>query len=177
MITKNSTIRAINVPTAAPVTPRGATPNLPNINIDIDKLKINIDDTKLHDALNDSMYTLEVFKRIYNPRIIKNYIVNDIYNMPAIHVEKLDNIRVEEESLNLICPRCKKKIKLETPITLFGWRFAAVGKCSKCNKNILCEIMVKETLKGEKVFNEINSILKNEVYLSYLYKFEKLKKE
>ncbi|NME83808.1 3'-5' exonuclease [Clostridium sp. SM-530-WT-3G] len=143
----------------------------------LDKLKINIDDTKLHDALNDSMYTLEVFKRIYNPRIIKNYIVNDIYNMPAIHVEKLDNIRVEEESLNLICPRCKKKIKLETPITLFGWRFAAVGKCSKCNKNILCEIMVKETLKGEKVFNEINSILKNEVYLSYLYKFEKLKKE
>lgn len=143
----------------------------------LEKLRINIDDTKLHDALNDSIYTLEVFKRIYNPRIIKNYIANDIYNIPAIHVKKLDNIKVEEKSLNLICPKCKKKIKLETPITLLGWRFAAVGKCSKCNKNILCEIMVKETLRGEKVFNEINSILNNEVYLNYLYKFEKLKKE
>lgn len=139
----------------------------------LDELRIKIDNTKLHDALNDSMYTLEVLKRIYNTRVIKGYIVNDIYNIPAIHVKKLENISIEEKSLKLICPKCKKKIKLETPIKLFQWRFIAIGKCSKCNNNLLCEIMVKETLKGEKVFSEVNSILKDEMYLNYLYKFEK----
>lgn len=143
----------------------------------LDELRVKIDNTTLHDALNDSMYTLEVLKRIYNPRVIKSYIVNDIYNIPAIHVKELENIQIEEDSLKLICPKCKKKIKLETPIKLLQWRFAAIGKCPKCNHNILCEIVVKETLHGEKVFTEINSILKNEVYLNYMYKFEKLKKE
>lgn len=143
----------------------------------LDELRVKIDNNKLHDALNDSIYTLEVIKRIYNPRIIKKYIVNDIYNIPAIHVKELANIQIEEDSLKLICPKCKKKINLETTIRLFQWRFVAIGKCPKCNSNILCEIIVKETLRGEKVFTEINSILKNEAYLNYMYKFEKLKNE
>lgn len=143
----------------------------------LDELRIKVDDTRLHDALNDSIYTVEVLKRIYNPRVIKNYIVNDIYNIPAIHVNNLDNIEVKEKDLKLLCPKCKKKIILETPIKLLKWRFVSIGKCSKCNNNILCEIVVKETLNGKRVFTEINSIIKNEVYLNYMYKFEKAKKE
>lgn len=143
----------------------------------LDELRIKVDDKRLHDALNDSIYTVEVLRRIYNPRVIKNYIVDDIYNIPAIHVNDLENIIIKEEDLNLVCPKCKKKIKLETPIKLLKWRFAAIGKCSKCNNNILCEIVVKETLNGKRVFDEINSVLKNEVYLNYMYKFEKSKNE
>lgn len=143
----------------------------------LEELRIKVDDAKLHDALNDSIYTVEVLKRIYNTRVIKNYVVDDIYNLPAIQVKNLEDTVIREEELKLICPKCKKRIKLETPIKLMKWRFASVGKCPKCNNNILCEIIVKETLNGEKVFNEINTILKNEVYLNYIYKFEKCKNE
>jgi inhibitor of KinA sporulation pathway (predicted exonuclease) len=138
----------------------------------LDELKIKVDETKLHDALNDAKYTVEVFRRVYNSRVIKNYLVNDIYNMPALHVSNLENIKIDEEKLRLECPKCGKRVELETPITLLNWRFAAVGICPKCKNNVLCEVLVKKTLKGEEAYNEVNSIVKNEVYLNYVYKLE-----
>jgi len=62
----------------------------------LDELKIKVDETKLHDALNDAKYTVEVFRRVYNSRVIKNYLVEDIYNMPAIHVSNLEAVKIDE---------------------------------------------------------------------------------
>ncbi|WP_297418597.1 3'-5' exonuclease [Clostridium sp.] len=138
----------------------------------LDELKIKVDDSKLHDALNDAKYTVEVFRRVYNSRVIKNYIVSDIYNMPAIHVSNLEDVKIDEEKLKLNCPKCGKRIELETPIVLLNWRFAAVGTCPKCRSNVLCEVLVKKTLQGEDGYDEVNSILKNETYLNYIYKLE-----
>lgn len=138
----------------------------------LDELKIKVDDTKLHDALNDSRYTVEVFRRVYNSRVIKNYIVKDIYNMPAIHVSNLEEIEIDESKLTLKCPKCGKRVQLETPMKLLNWRFAAVGICSKCNSNVLFEVLVKKTLQGNQGYDEVNSILKNEVYLNYMYKLD-----
>lgn len=146
--------------------------NALGLKVALGELKIKVDDTKLHDALNDSKYTVEVFRRVYNSRIINNYIVKDIYNMPAIHVSNLEDVKIEEEKLMLKCPKCGKKIELETEIKLLNWRFAAVGTCPKCKSNILCEIIVKKTLQGEEGYCEVNSILKNEKYLDYIYKLE-----
>lgn len=142
----------------------------------LDELKIKVDDTKLHDALNDAKYTVEVFRRLYNSRVIKNYLVKDIYNMPAINVSNLSEIKIDEEKLMLKCPKCGKKVELETSIKLLNWRFAAVGTCPKCKSNVLCEVLVKKTLQGEDGYNEVNSILKNEAYLNYIYKLENTKK-
>lgn len=141
----------------------------------LDELKIKVDETKLHDALNDAFYTVEVFKRIYNSRVIKNHIVRDIYNMPAINVSNLDKIEIDTDKLNFICPKCGKKVVLETSIELLNWRFAALGRCSKCKNNILFEIIVKKTLQGEIGYREISSILKEDIYMDYVYKFDNLK--
>lgn len=138
----------------------------------LDELKIKVDETKLHDALNDAKYTVEVFRRVYNSRVIKNYLVEDIYNMPAIHVSNLENVKIDEEQLKLECPKCGKKVKLETSIKLLNWRFGGVGICPKCKNNVLCEVLVKKTLKGEEAYNEVNTIIKNEIYLNYVYKLE-----
>lgn len=138
----------------------------------LDELKIKVDETKLHDALNDAKYTVEVFRRVYNSRVIKNYLVEDVYNMPAIHVSNLENVKIDEEQLKLECPKCGKKVNLETPIKLLNWRFAGVGICPKCKNNVLCEVLVKKTLKGEEAYNEVNTIIKNEIYLNYVYKLE-----
>ena len=138
----------------------------------LDELKIKVDETTLHDALYDAKYTVEVFRRVYNSRVIKNYLVNDIYNMPAIFVSNLENVKIDEEQLMLKCPKCGKKVNLETEVKLLNWRFAAVGTCSKCKSNVLCEVLVKKTLKGEQAQNEVNSILKNDAYLNYIYKLE-----
>jgi len=138
----------------------------------LDELKIKVDETTLHDALYDAKYTVEVFRRVYNSRVVKNYLVNDIYNMPAIYVSNLENVKIDEEELMLKCPKCGKKVELETPIKLLNWRFAAAGTCPKCKSNVLCEVLVKKTLKGEEAYSEVNSILKNDAYLNYVYKLE-----
>lgn len=142
------------------------------LKVALDELKIKVDNTKLHDALNDAKYTVEVFRRLYNSRVIKNYLVKDIYNMPAIHVSNLGEVKIDEEKLMLKCPKCGKKVDLETSIKLLNWRFAAVGTCPKCKSNVLCEVLVKKTLQGEDGYNEVNSILKNEAYLNYIYKLD-----
>lgn len=144
------------------------------LKVALEELKIKIDDTKLHDALNDAQYTAEVFKRIYNSKIVKNYIVNDIYNMPALNIKNLKEYVIDESNLKLSCPRCNKKIKLDTPLILLNWRFAAVGICPKCKNNILCEISIKKTLNNEETYIETSSVIKSEAYLNYCYKLNDL---
>lgn len=141
----------------------------------LDELKIKVDETKLHDALNDAFYTVEVFKRIYNSRVIKNHIVYDIYNMPAINVSNLEGIDIDSDKLEMKCPKCGKRITLETSLECLNWRFAALGICQKCKNKILFEVLVKKTLQGEMGYKEISSILKEDVYLDYVYKFDNMK--
>ena len=141
----------------------------------LDELKIRVNEERLHDALNDAFYTVEIFKRIYNSRIIKNHIVRDIYNMPAINVSNLEQIEIDIDKLQFKCPKCSRSVNLETSIELFNWRFAAIGRCSKCKNNILFEIIVKKTLQGEIGYEEISSQLKEDSYLDYMYKFDNIK--
>lgn len=143
----------------------------------LDELKIKVDSDKLHDALNDAFYTLEVFRRIYNSRIIKNYIVRDIYNMPAINIPNLEQIKIDIDKLKFKCPKCNRNVNLETSIELLKWRFAVIGRCSKCKNNILFEIIVKKSLQGEIGYKEISSQLKEDTYLDYMYKFDNIKEQ
>lgn len=140
----------------------------------LEELKIKVDSTKLHDALNDAEYTLLIFKHIYNSRIVKNYIIKDIYSMPAIHVNDLKNITIDEENLDIRCPKCNKKIELQENFKLLNWRFVSIGICKKCKSKILSELIVKRTLQGKNTYNEVNTIVKEEEYLNYYYKLEKL---
>lgn len=143
------------------------------LKVALEEFKIKVDDTKLHDALNDAQYTVEVFRRVYNSRVIKNYLINDIYNMPAIHVTNFEEVHIDEEELMLKCPKCGRKVQLDMPMKLLNWRFVSVGKCPKCKNNVLCEVLVKQTLQGQIGYDEVNSLLKDEVYLNYIYKLEK----
>ena len=136
----------------------------------LDDLKVKVDEESLHDAFYDAECTKEVFKRIYNSRGIKNYIVEDIYNMPALEIEELDKVEIKEEELKLYCPKCKKRIEIETPIKAVKWRFICVGTCPKCKKPVQCEIVPKKTLRNDIIYIENNNIISNEIYVNQCYK-------
>ena len=95
----------------------------------LQQLKIKVDESKLHDALNDSIYTLSVFKNIYNARAVN--------------------------------------IELDYNFTNLGWRFVAIGTCSKCNSRILEEVIVKKSLSGEMIYREVYSIIDEIEFLKY----------
>lgn len=139
----------------------------------LEELKIKLDEGKLHDALNDSIYTAEVFKRLFNGRIVRQYLIKDIYSMPAILVKDLQNYHIDEEHVDFKCPKCSSSIDAEKPYKLFSWRFMSIGVCPRCKTKVLQEIIIKRTLGGEEIFDNIRTILNEREYLDYYYKFEK----
>lgn len=140
----------------------------------LEELKIRVDNNKLHDALNDAIYTAEVFKRIYNSRVLKNYIIKDIYNMPAVYVKNLSEYKLDREKINSKCPKCNVKIDIEYDFLPMKWRFLAIGKCPKCGNKVIDEVIVKKTFSGNEVYNEISTLINEIEYMNYSYKFKKI---
>lgn len=140
----------------------------------LDELKIKVDNSKLHDALNDAVYTSEVFKRIYNSRVLKNYIIKDIYNMPAVDIENINEYKLDREKIIEKCPRCNVKLEIEHDFVPLKWRFLALGKCPKCNNRVVNEIVVKKTFSGEEVYKEVSIIVDEIEYMNYNYKVKKV---
>lgn len=139
----------------------------------LEELKIKIDQNKLHDALNDAIYTSYVLKRIYNSRIIKNYIINDIYNMPAVEIKNLHEYTLDESKVKEICPKCKVDVSIEYPLKPISWRFLSLGICPKCNSKVINEIVIKKTFSGEEVYKEMSTIVNEVEYINYTYKMNK----
>lgn len=140
----------------------------------IEKLNIRMDEGNLHDALNDAEYTKEVFRRIYNYRALKNYIVEDILDMPAIVVKEDDNIDIDTNSIEIKCPKCNSDVVVEYPLKFFNWRFIALSHCDKCKNKILHEVIIKKTLKGKMVY-KVNKTIINEIeYMNYADKIKQI---
>ncbi|MBS5939453.1 3'-5' exonuclease [Clostridium sp.] len=140
----------------------------------LDELKIKVDNSKLHDALNDAVYTSEVFKRIYNSRVLKNYIIKDIYNMPAVDIENINEYKLDREKIIAKCPRCNVNLEIEHDFVPLKWRFLSIGKCPKCNNRVVNEIVVKKTFSGEEVYKEVSTIVDEIEYMNYNYKVKKV---
>lgn len=130
-------------------------------------LKIKIDDEKLHDALNDAVYTSYVFKNIYNSRAIKSYIVEDIFNMPALEVKDLGKINIDYNKLKQICPKCNRRMEMEYSFKVIGWRFVGLGICSRCHNKVLQEIIVKKSLSGDLIYKEVSTVIDEFEYCKY----------
>ncbi|MEQ8154332.1 MAG: 3'-5' exonuclease [Clostridiaceae bacterium] len=139
------------------------------------ELKIKVDDeNSLHDALNDAHYTSKIFKRIYNPRIVKNYIVHDIYSMPALVIKNLEAFKVDYKKVDMSCPKCKNEMQQEHPLKLFRWRFVGIDSCKRCRCKILHEVIIKKTLSGKEVYSEIKTPLDQRAYFDFTYKLDKV---
>ncbi|MGL4850013.1 MAG: exonuclease domain-containing protein [Clostridium sp.] len=137
------------------------------------RLNIKADDNLLHDALNDAYYTVQVFKQLYNYRSIKSYIIDNIYEMPAINLNCIDNMDLDYSMVKSSCPKCRRKIELDFDYMPARWRFLSVGICPKCHSTILNEVIIKKTLHGKIIYSEIGSILNEIEYSDYMYKLEK----
>lgn len=140
----------------------------------LNKLKIRVDEKELHDALYDAVYTGEVLKRVFNSRVIKSYIVQDITNMPSITIREFENFTLDNGETELKCPKCKLDIEFEYPLKLFKWRFMALGYCRHCGSKILQEVVVKKNLKGDKVYTNVGRVIDDVEYSDFSYKFKEI---
>lgn len=141
----------------------------------LEEFKIKMDNNTLHDALNDAVYTSLVFKRIYNLKAVKGYIIKDVFNMPALEVQNLKEYKVDETKIFDKCPKCGIKIELEEKLIPFKWRYISIGMCTKCKNKILNEVILKKSIVGNVVYKEIATIIDEIDYVKYSDKIKKLK--
>lgn len=139
----------------------------------LEEFRIKVDNTKLHDALNDAIYTGEVFKRIYNSRAIKNYIIKDIYNMPALIIKNLQEYNLDKNKVKELCPKCLVDLEIEYEMMPAKWRFLSLGSCPRCKSKVITELLIKKTFSNEEVYKETSSIVGEIEYINYTYKMRK----
>ena len=130
-------------------------------------LKIKADDEKLHDALNDAIYTSQVFKSIYNARAIRGYIIDDIFNMPALEVKDLEHIYIDYGKIKQNCPKCNRRMEVDYSFKVMGWRLVSLGVCSRCHNKVLQEIIVKKSLCGDLIYKEVATVIDEFEYSKY----------
>jgi DNA polymerase III epsilon subunit-like protein/DNA-directed RNA polymerase subunit RPC12/RpoP len=138
----------------------------------LNKLRIKVKEEELHDALNDAYYTSEVFRRIFNDRAVKSFVIRDIVHMPSIMIRDLGSFELDEEKAKLSCPKCGSIVELQYPLKLFKWRFIGIGSCLHCKSKILQKIVVKQSLAGDKVYLSENRFLNDKEYIELVDRFE-----
>lgn len=141
----------------------------------LEEFKIKVDNNKLHDALNDAIYTYLVFKRIYNFRAVKGYIVKDIFNMPALELKDLNDYEPDKSIIEDKCPKCGLRIELEEELVPIKWRYMSLGMCKKCKNKVLNEIIIKKSISENFVYKEVGTIIDEIDYLKYLDRIRKMK--
>ena len=139
----------------------------------LNKARVKVDKNKLHDALNDAIYTTEVLKRIYNSRAINLAIQTDLFHMAMFSIDEEDAEEIDTNDFKVLCPKCKVSIELEEEFKYSGWRFLALGECEKCRNKIKFEMLAKRTLANEIVYNEIATIIKDEEYARIQHRMNK----
>lgn len=139
----------------------------------VEELKINVENEKLHDALYDCICTAKVFKRLYNARSVKNFVIKNVYNAAVFSAKNIEDRVIDKHKLNYKCPHCGNELTVEEEFKYFGWRFISLCVCSRCKSKVLKEVIIKESLTGQEMYNEINTVLDDTAYLRYNYKFEK----
>lgn len=150
-----------------------AAPNSLSLKNALSKLCVRSDEGKLHDALNDAVYSAEVFRRLYNFKFVKKYIVKDISRMPAILID-YSQFKLDQNMTDYTCPKCSGEIEVEHPLELHSWRYVGLGCCKKCNHKVLQQVVVKQNLLGENVYKNMNRIISDEEYIMYLDRFKKI---
>jgi DNA polymerase III epsilon subunit-like protein len=136
------------------------------------RFNIRHEEEKLHNALYDAVCTGEVFKKLYNPRVLKPYIMKDVYNTPVIYIADYENLKVDENKMNICCPKCKSTVELEIPFEQHKWKFRSFGQCSCCNSKLEVEIAIRKNLKGEHVYANSERIISESKYSELYYRYK-----
>lgn len=143
----------------------------------LNKLNITVDKEMLHDALNDAHFEYMVFKRLYNSRAVKNYIIKDIYKHPIIKVDIRKEFILDKSRISGNCPKCGNDIKRESDVISQSYKYIYVGECSKCKSKILEEIDIKKNFLGDIFYNKTETVLTEVEYSDYSYKIENVQKK
>ena len=141
------------------------------------ELKIDVDQSKLHDALNDSIYTAEVLRKVYEKENIEKAIVDDVYALPALKIKDLRKHDPSIIDMEFKCKNCNTDLTVVEPLALLVNKFVSLGKCEACDGKYLQEVSLRKNIAGNIIYSDEITTLDNFEYFNYSYKFKSNRKK
>ncbi len=144
--------------------PKGSQISLANC---ADTLALNINEENLHRALEDCVVTAKCVKKLYDDKLISQYIHTcdeDFFGRLAfkpycIDVPVTEHYNVYKE--RLVCPACSGKARIIGEVECVNKSFKALCTCEKCKKKFWAFIRAKKTYDGVSVNKRIVPISKH----------------
>ena len=146
------------------------------LKVALEELKIEVDNSKLHDALNDAVYTADVLRKIYKKDTIEKHIVDDVYALPTLKIKDLRRHNPQEHMMEFKCEKCSEKLNVIEPLAYLETKFLSLGICEACDSRYLQEVVLKKNIAGGIIYTEIITALDNYEYFNYSYRFKSSRK-
>ncbi len=115
-----------------------------------EKLDIDIESYSLHRALDDSLLTADLFKKIYNHHMLASYTLvcdNSFYSKITFKPKLITDINsplIDKTKMVCICDTCGNSCERISEWRVMNQSFRAVFCCKKCKKKIRFTVRFKE---------------------------------
>lgn len=115
-----------------------------------EKLGIDVDSYSLHRALDDSLLTADLFRKIYNKQMLKSYTLtcdtafySKITFKPKV-ITDINSPLIDKSKMRCLCDVCGSGCERITDWRVINQAFRAVFLCKKCKRKIRFTIRFKE---------------------------------
>ena len=115
-----------------------------------EKLGINLENYSLHRALDDSLLTADLFKKIYNEQMFQSYMLccdTSFYSKITFKPKVITDINsplIDKSKMRCLCDVCGCPCERVTEWRVMNQAFRAVFLCKKCKRKIRFTIRFKE---------------------------------
>ncbi len=115
-----------------------------------EKLEIDIESYSLHRALDDSLLTADLFKKIYNEQMLRSYTLvcdNSFYSKITFKPKVITDINsplIDKSKMRCLCDVCGGQCERVSEWRVINQAFRAVFHCKKCKRKIRFTIRFKE---------------------------------
>ncbi|MCM1285217.1 MAG: exonuclease domain-containing protein [Acetobacter sp.] len=112
---------------------------------------IEVDTENLHRALEDCYLTALCLKKVFDDKLINDYIHEcDIKFFERIvfkpfFINKARYSTFDLADIKLICQHCKKNLEIIKPYQFYNNAFTNIGKCPECKRSYWVNIRAKKT--------------------------------
>lgn len=115
-----------------------------------EKLGLDIDSYSLHRAIDDSLLTADIFKKIYNSSMFDSYTLkcdNAFYSKLSFKPKVITDINsplIDRSRMKCLCDVCGAQCERVSEWRVMNQSFRAVFQCKNCKRKIRFTIRFKE---------------------------------
>jgi len=131
-----------------------------------EQLGIDAGDSALHRALDDSLLTAEVFRKVYDKLAFAPFLrptgqefYDRLLYKPTV-IDDIDSPLIKRSDLCFSCPDCETPLHRKSKWGFYGKHFCSEFQCRRCRKTFVARVQYKQTYDGVIVKRKVKEKVK-----------------